>query len=131
MAWLGVMRLVTFLPPDPELPAQQQAEYRAEFATTKFWDSIVATERNFPAINAQARGVSRLGNIPLMIVVGGASESRGVGFEMQNELRALSTNSVQRVVNGATHTSLLHNPQHAQQTSAAILEIVEAVRRGG
>jgi len=130
MARLGVMRLVAFLTPDPNLPAQQQAEYRAMFAAAKFWDSIVATEQNFPAINAQARGVDSLGNIPLMIVIGGESESMGVGFEMQNELMILSTNSVQRVVNGATHTSLLHDQQHAQQTLAAILEIVEAVRNG-
>lgn len=130
MAGLGVMRLVTFLPTDPNLPAQQQAEYRALFATSKFWDAIVATERNFSAINDQARGVSSLGNIRLMIIVGGESESTGVGLEMQNELRALSTRSVQGIINGATHLSLLHDPEHAQQTSAAILELVEAVRSG-
>jgi pimeloyl-ACP methyl ester carboxylesterase len=130
MARLGVMRLAAFLPPDPDLPAQQQSQYRAMFAATKFWDSIVATERSFPDINAQARGVESLGNIPLIIVIGGESESTGVGVEMQNELMTLSTQGVQRIVLGATHNSLMHDPQHAQQTSAAILEVVEAARTG-
>ncbi len=130
MARLGVMRLVTFLPPDQNLPAKQQAEYAALFAATKFWDAIVASERDFPATNAQARDVGSMGNIPLMIVLGGESESGGEGLVLQNELMALSDRSVQRSIDGATHTSLIHNPEHAKQTGAAILEVVDAVRSG-
>jgi hypothetical protein len=41
---------------------------------------------------------------------------------------ALSTNSLTRVIDGATHTGLVDNQTYALQTSAAILEMVEAAR---
>jgi hypothetical protein len=34
------------------------------------------------------------------------------------------------VIDGATHTSVLDDPGHAQVTSAAIVEVVDAVRTG-
>jgi hypothetical protein len=65
-----------------------------------------------------------------MVIIGGDSEASGVGLAMQHELRALSTNSGQHVIAGATHNSLVHNQQHAQQTSRAIVAVVEGVRTG-
>ena len=41
---------------------------------------------------------------------------------------ALSTNSHTRVIDGATHAGLVDNQNHAPQTSAAILQVVEAAR---
>ena len=45
-------------------------------------------------------------------------------------LAALSTDSVHRVVDGASHEALVGDPVHAPTTSAAILEVVNAVRTG-
>ena len=47
---------------------------------------------------------------------------------MQDELAALSSDSIHRVVDGATHESLLYESRDAQVTSAAIEQVVEAVR---
>ena len=46
------------------------------------------------------------------------------------ELAALSSNSVHRVVAGASHASLVLEADHAAQTTAAIRDVVEAVRSG-
>ena len=47
---------------------------------------------------------------------------------MQDDLAALSSDRVHRVVDGATHVSLLYEKHDAQVTSAAIEQVVEAVR---
>jgi hypothetical protein len=49
---------------------------------------------------------------------------------LQAELPKLSTNSLHMTIEGASHASLVFNPDHAQQTSAMIAKVVEAVRLG-
>jgi len=49
-------------------------------------------------------------------------------LEMQEELATLSPNGIHRVVDGATHVSLLYDEVDAQVTSEAIDQVVEAVR---
>ena len=48
---------------------------------------------------------------------------------MQEELAALSTNSIHRVVEGATHESLLYEKGDSQASSAAIEQVIEAARK--
>jgi hypothetical protein len=40
----------------------------------------------------------------------------------------LSTNSVHRIIAGATHEDLIANQEHAAGTTQAILDVVAAVR---
>jgi hypothetical protein len=47
---------------------------------------------------------------------------------MQDELVALSSESIHRVVDGATHESLLYDKRDSQVTSAAIEHVIDAVR---
>jgi len=54
----------------------------------------------------------------------------GVWRKLQAELAALSTNSVHRIVDGTGHQSLQLDNAAVPMTSAAILEVVEAVRTG-
>ena len=68
-------------------------------------------------------------NKPLMVL------SAGVGSaadwpQKQERLAALSTDSVHRVVDGASHEALVGEETHAATTSRAILEVVSAVRTG-
>jgi pimeloyl-ACP methyl ester carboxylesterase len=130
-ARLGLFRLITFIPVDSGLPVQQQGELAAYYASTKFADRILSVYRQFPNLLAQARSVRALNNVPLMVIIGSASEnSTGIPYELQRDLLTLSSNSQERVVTAATHMSLAHDPGHARQTSAAILEVVKAVRTG-
>ena len=70
-----------------------------------------------------------LGDKPLAVITAG-EQQEPIWFELQEELAALSSDSVHRVVEGATHGSLLDDQRDAQVTSMAILEVVEAVRNG-
>jgi hypothetical protein len=49
---------------------------------------------------------------------------------MQRELQVLSSNGQQWLIPEATHNSLLHQQDHAQQTSRAILAMAAALRTG-
>ena len=60
------------------------------------------------------------------MVTAGASEPSWL--ELQDDLATLSSNSMHRVVEGATHTSLLYERSDSQATSAAIDDVVAAVR---
>ena len=57
-----------------------------------------------------------------------AGESEPSWLKVQDELATLSSNSIHRVVKGATHTSVLYDQSDAQATSAAIEGVVAAVR---
>jgi len=49
----------------------------------------------------------------------------------QDHLVTLSTNSAHRVVDGATHDSLISDEEHAATTSQAVLDVVSSVRSAG
>ena len=59
-----------------------------------------------------------------------AGESEPSWLKRQDDLATLSSDSKHRVVEGATHTSLLYDRSDARATSAAIIEAVAAVRNG-
>ena len=60
-----------------------------------------------------------------------AGVGNAVGWpQKQERLAALSTDSVHRVVDGASHEALVGDAGHAATTSRAILEVVSAVRTG-
>ena len=123
LARLGVVRLLSKLDPaSPELPQQQRAQIDALTPSTR---QVVTTALEFLA-PTQTRRLGSLGNKPLAVVTAGASEPSWL--EQQNDLATLSSNSMHRVVEGATHTSLLYDRSDSQATSAAIEEVVAAVR---
>ena len=75
----------------------------------------------------QTRRLESLGNKPLVVVTAGESEPSWL--KRQDDLATLtSSNSIHRVVKGATHTSLVYDRSDSQATSAAIVEVVAAVR---
>ena len=122
-ARLGVVRLLSELDPaSPELPPQQRAQIDALAPSTRHW-STSALEFLAPT---QTLRLGSPGNKPLAVVTAGASEPGWL--ERQDELAALSSNSIHCVVKGATHESLLYERSDAQATGAAIDDVVAAVR---
>jgi hypothetical protein len=69
-----------------------------------------------------------LGDKPLAVITAGTQSPDWL--EMQEELAALSPNSIHRVVEVSTHKSLLYDRHDAQVSSAAIEQVVEVVRTG-
>jgi hypothetical protein len=82
--------------------------------------------RATPQTTTQTRSLRSLGDKPLAVVSAGTQDPGWL--ELQDDLATLSPNSMHRVVEGATHTSVVYDRSDAQATSAAIVEVVEAVR---
>jgi pimeloyl-ACP methyl ester carboxylesterase len=126
LARLGVVRVLSKLDPaSPELPPQQRAQIDALSPSTR-QVSTTAGELFAPTQTRRLGSQGSLGNKPLAVVTAGKSEPSWL--ELQDELATLSSNSIHRVVKGATHTSLEYDRSDAQATSAAIVEVVAAVR---
>ena len=123
---LGVIRLTNYYPAHPDLPPQQRAQIEAFNSSTRQVATTVEEFRATPETTAQVRSAGSLGETPLAVI--SAGEQSPSWLEMQEKLAALSSDSSHRVVEGATHVSLLYERRDAQVTSAAILEVVEAVR---
>jgi pimeloyl-ACP methyl ester carboxylesterase len=123
---LGVIRLTNFYPAHPGLPPHQRAQIEAFNSSTRQVDTTVGEFRATPQTTAQVRSAGSLGDKPLAVI--SAGEQSPDWLEMQDELAALSPNSIHPVVEGATHESLLYDKSGSQVTSAAIKEVVEAVR---
>ena len=134
LAGCGLLRVVDVLTPQVAtgLPEHQYAQMRAIItlprsswtgAQTLFaWDELTR-----PRIN----GARSLGDLPLAVV--SVTDQPLVGqtlTALQNELPALSTNSVHRTVTGATHENLISKREHAEEVAAAIRDVVEAACSG-
>src|SRR5918994_1482163 len=123
---LGVIRLTNFYPAHPDLPPQQRAQIEAFNSSTQQVGTTVEEFRATPETNAQVRSTESLGEKPLAVV--SAGEQSSSWLEMEAELAALSPESIHRVVEGATHESLLYDKDDSQVTSAAIEQVVDAER---
>jgi pimeloyl-ACP methyl ester carboxylesterase len=98
-------------------------------ATSKFGDLLAGVERGFKASLGQARAVESLGAVPLLVVLGGASEAGDpVTLELQTEQARFSTRGALVVVPGATHHGLLTSIDHAATTARLVSDFVTATR---
>jgi pimeloyl-ACP methyl ester carboxylesterase len=130
LARLGVLRLMGLFQHDSGLPSPQSQALKASFAATKDWDTQSAEFLAWPLTNAQVHDVETLGDLPLFVLTatahGTPPEQEQMWQSWQNELALLSTNSVHQVLPGVDHTALWRNPETAQASIAAILQIVQA-----
>jgi len=127
LARLGVVRLLSKLDPaSPQLPPQQRAQIDALTPSTR-GVSASAGEFLAPTQTRRLGSPGSLGNKPLA-VVSAPKQAEPTWLELQDKLATLSSNSIHRVVKGATHTSVVYDRSDSQATSAAIVEVVGAVR---
>jgi pimeloyl-ACP methyl ester carboxylesterase len=123
---LGIVRLANFLPAHPDLPPHQRAQVQAFNSTTRQVMTSVAEFRATPESSAQAASTRSIDDKPLAVVTAGGQNAEWL--QMQDELSSLSPNSIHRVAAGATHASLLFSDRDAAVSSAAIEQVVQAVR---
>jgi len=76
--------------------------------------------------------VTSLGSVPLIVISATApdDETRRVWTKINGELAALSINGVHRVVQGATHQSLVWKSADAKMTTDSIRQVLDAARTG-
>jgi pimeloyl-ACP methyl ester carboxylesterase len=128
-ARLGVVRLLSELDPaSPDLPPQQRAQIDALTPSTRQWTTSVL-EFLAPTQTLRLGSQGSLGNKPLAVVTAPKQAEPG-WLKQQDDLATLSSNSIHRVVKGATHTSLLYDRSDSQATGAVIEEVVAAERNG-
>ncbi len=128
LARIGVVRLFGLSPAPPELPERQRDQIDALAPSTRQISATADEFRATPESTVQARGLGSLGGKPLAVV--SAGKQPPAWLELQDELATLSSDSSHRVVDGATHVSVLYDRDDAQKTSAAIVGVVEAARDG-
>jgi pimeloyl-ACP methyl ester carboxylesterase len=109
------------------LPDKARAEERMFQATPRHARSIRDEFTELRTALKQSQGLKTLNDKPLA-VVSADRNARGGWQERQNELLSLSSNSVHRVVKGATHTSLVWSRDGAAGSAQAIKDVVEAAR---
>ena len=116
---------------DPDLPSPQREQLQAFYDTVKSLQTIRDVDSAFPAALDQVRHAAGIGAKPLAVVLGTKGDGSVEAFRDLFAAQArLSTNSITRVVDGATHAGLVDNQRYAPQTAAAILAVVQAVRTG-
>ena len=122
---LGLGRLV---PATSHLPAADAAKVAAITSTPQYYRNQRDEVSVIPAVFAQAQALTTLGDRPLAVLT--ASEN-SVGTDgwagAQDQLAALSTNSVHRTVD-STHTGLLADGGPAAASVRAITEVISSVR---
>ena len=135
---IGVLRAFNFFPLSQDMPPQQAAEYKAFTDTTQFIRINAAEFAATPATDTEVQQAGSLGCLPLVVLTATdhdfppalAADLEQLHMEMQDQLAALSSNSIHRVVSGTTHASLLIKQHDAETTIDAISQVVEAVRSG-
>jgi pimeloyl-ACP methyl ester carboxylesterase len=133
LAQVGLLRILPnpFATSPASFPNEQQGVWRALHSTTKFWNTTAAESRAIPETMNSVRDAASLGDLPLVVVSAGAHMDADLQWQsFQAELTKLSSNSVQHVVEGASHASLWAEPEGAEASSQAILEVIQAVRTG-
>jgi pimeloyl-ACP methyl ester carboxylesterase len=138
LSYLGIPRLLGIGKANAAgLPPEQAAEVNAFVSTPQHWATLQALIEATPATQDEVRVTGSLDSRPLAVISANtawlereapADDARRILNKLHVELAALSTNSCHRIVEGATHASLVHDRRDAQATFAAIEAVLTAIR---
>lgn len=109
------------------LPAHYEDQLAADTAQASTVRSVVEEYLRGGVASQEAASLRDLGDKPLVVLTAGAGHPES-WMTAQNEMTTLSTNSVHRVVEGATHQGMLDQQQYAAHTSQAVLDVVTSIR---
>ncbi|MEO7059528.1 MAG: alpha/beta hydrolase [Lapillicoccus sp.] len=125
---VGVGRLFAVLAP-VDLPSRERDEVRVGTATPGTIGSTIEEYLRANDSMQEAASLRDFGDKPLVVLTAGVG-SAADWPQKQQRLAHLSTDSVHRVVAGASHEDLVGDPTYAATTSRSILDVVESVRTG-
>ena len=112
-----------------DLPPKYRDDARATAATPKGMSGVLDEYGVANRSVAEAGRLRSLDAKPLVVLTAERGNSKGWMAD-QNKTVTLSTNSLHRVVPGATHASFVENPDHAAAVTRAIHDVVVSVRTG-
>ena len=109
------------------LPPESRDPARASLATASH---VASTADEYAAANAsrrQAQALVDLAGKPLIVLTAGIGHDQQ-WLAAQDQMAALSTNSLHRVLTDATHASLIEREQDSAAVTRAIRDVVTSVR---
>jgi pimeloyl-ACP methyl ester carboxylesterase len=109
------------------LPQQSDDEVRAKIATSSSLRSTIDEFIQAGASEPEASTLTDFGDKPLVVLTAG-SGSDASWMAAQDKTVSLSTNSVHRIVEGASHPDLILKQADAAVTAQAIIDVVSSVR---
>jgi pimeloyl-ACP methyl ester carboxylesterase len=109
------------------LPPRSRDEVRASVATASMLRSTIDEYVQATASTEQAAALGDFADKPLIVLTAGSGHD-AAWSAAQNRMATLSTNSVHRIIDGATHEDLITNEEDAAATTQAILDVVSSVR---
>jgi pimeloyl-ACP methyl ester carboxylesterase len=112
------------------LPPRSRDEVRASVATPSTLRSTIDEYVQAAASTEQAAALRDFADKPLIVLTAGSGHD-AAWSAAQNRMATLSTNSVHRVIAGATHEDMIGNEEDAAATTQAILDVVASVRSQG
>jgi pimeloyl-ACP methyl ester carboxylesterase len=110
-----------------DLPPRSQDEVRASVATASNLRSTIDEYVQANAAVQQAASLTDFADKPLVVLTAGVGND-ATHSAAQDHLATLSTNSVHRVIAGASHEGLVGDKEFAAATTQAILDVVSSVR---
>jgi pimeloyl-ACP methyl ester carboxylesterase len=125
-ARLGLGRVFASLAAS-SLPPRSRDEVSAKMATASSLRSTIDEYAQGSRAARQAAALTDFADKPLVVLTAGSGHD-AAWTAAQSHLATLSTNSVHRVIDGATHASLTDEEQDAAATTQAILDVVLSVR---
>jgi pimeloyl-ACP methyl ester carboxylesterase len=111
------------------LPPRSRDEVRASVATSSTLRSTIDEYVQASASIEQAAALRDFADKPLIVLTAGSGHD-AAWSAAQNRMATLSTNSVHRIIDGATHEDLITDEEDAA-TTQAILDVVSSVRSKG
>jgi pimeloyl-ACP methyl ester carboxylesterase len=130
LGWFGLLRVLNLSRGiSAGLPARQVAELRASAALPGFAGTEAAQMKSWSVSREQLNAAAPLGDLPLAVL---AVSEQPVGGELltalQRELAELAGKASFRIVQGASHESLISDRKHAHIVASTILTVVQAAR---
>jgi pimeloyl-ACP methyl ester carboxylesterase len=131
-ARLGAMHLYFALGGEMDfagLPEPQMSQFKAIWSSPRYFEAQGAEIRAAHSIWSEALKLGNPDDMPLMVI------SRGVNLDhewskYQDDLATLSTNSHHITIDGANHGMLVFDQKYSRMVSDAILQVVQAARKG-
>jgi pimeloyl-ACP methyl ester carboxylesterase/uncharacterized membrane protein len=112
-----------------DLPSPQREQERTFWATPELWRSQRDEFAVLRTALLQAQDVKSLDTKPLYVVSGQKGEQAGWGT-LQEQMAALSSNSVHVTIQNATHADIPENKDIAAKSAQGVLKVVDAIRTG-
>jgi pimeloyl-ACP methyl ester carboxylesterase len=126
---VGVARLYAPVEDVNSLPPRSRDEVRANIADQ---GNLRSTADEYIQANTsmeEAAALQDFSGKPLVVLTAGV-DNESKHEASQNELAKLSTNSVHKTIDFASHEALIVEPDAAATTTQAILDVVSSVRTG-